>query len=60
MRLFFIVTTIMLIDGKVYIRDPWPLEGIGKGTGGVEAIVDLKAFSEFWLRARAVKFIVKK
>ncbi len=47
-----------VIDSKVYIKDPWPLEGIGKGSG-VEAIVDLEEFSKLWLRGGANKFNIK-
>ncbi|AJW64572.1 hypothetical protein VO54_03133 [Elizabethkingia miricola] len=48
-----------IIDNKVYIRDPWPIEGIGKGTGGVQAIVDLDDFAYVWLRGGASKFKIK-
>lgn len=47
-----------IIDNKVYIRDPWPIEGIGKGSG-VEAIVDLDDFAYVWLRGGANKFKIK-
>ena len=47
-----------IVGKKVHIRDPWPLEGIGKGKG-VEAIVDLDSFSYIWLRAGASKFKIK-
>ncbi|MDR4891691.1 MULTISPECIES: hypothetical protein [unclassified Chryseobacterium] len=47
-----------IIDNKVYIRDPWPIEGIGKGQG-VEAIVDLDDFAYIWLRGGANRFKIK-
>lgn len=47
-----------IIDNKVYIRDPWPIEGIGKGSG-VEAIVDLDDFAYVWLRGGANRFKIK-
>jgi len=47
-----------VIDNKVYIKDPWPMEGIGKGNG-VEAIVDLEEFSKVWLRGGANKYKIK-
>ncbi|WP_312299215.1 hypothetical protein [Chryseobacterium sp.] len=47
-----------IIDNKVYIRDPWPIEGIGKGQG-VEAIVDLYDFAYIWLRGGANRFKIK-
>ncbi|PTT76441.1 cysteine peptidase family C39 domain-containing protein, partial [Chryseobacterium sp. HMWF001] len=47
-----------VLDSKVYIKDPWPLEGIGNGSG-VEAIVDLEEFSKLWLRGGANKFNIK-
>ncbi|AJW64570.1 Peptidase C39 family protein [Elizabethkingia miricola] len=47
-----------IIDNKVYIRDPWPIEGIGNGNG-VEAIVNLDDFVYSWLKAGANKYKVK-
>ncbi len=47
-----------IIDNKVYIRDPWPIEGIGKGSG-VEAIVELDDFIYSWLRGGANKYRIK-
>lgn len=44
-----------IIDKKVYIRDPFPLEGAGKGPG-VEAILDLDDFAYAWLRGGASRF----
>ena len=39
-----------IVDNKVYIRDPWPLEEFSKGFSGVEGIVDLKDFIQSWKR----------
>lgn len=47
-----------IIENKVYIRDPWPIEGIGKGNG-VEAIVNLDDFVYSWVKAGANKYKVK-
>jgi len=47
-----------IIDKKVYIRDPFPLEGAGKGPG-VEAILDLDDFAYAWLRGGASRFKIK-
>ncbi|MDR6921315.1 MULTISPECIES: cysteine peptidase family C39 domain-containing protein [Chryseobacterium] len=47
-----------IIDSKVYIRDPWPIEGIGKGNG-VEVIVNLDDFVYSWVKAGANKYKVK-
>ncbi|GEN77849.1 cysteine peptidase family C39 domain-containing protein [Chryseobacterium hagamense] len=47
-----------IIDNKVYIRDPWPIEGIGKGNG-VKAIVNLDDFVYSWVKAGANKYKVK-
>jgi len=47
-----------IIDSKVYIRDPFPIEGIGKGNG-VEAIVNLEDFVYSWVKAGANKYKVK-
>jgi hypothetical protein len=48
-----------IIGNKVYIRDPWPIEGIGMSNFGVEAVVDLKEFSYAWLKGGAVSFHIK-
>ncbi|GEM_PF-737259 len=48
-----------IVDNKVYIKDPWPLEGIGKGDG-VEAIVSLEKFKNDWLRGGASCFKIIK
>ena len=47
-----------IIDNKVYIRDPFPIEGIGKGNG-VKAIVNLDDFVYSWVKAGANKYKVK-
>lgn len=47
-----------ITDNKVYIRDPWPIEGIGKGNG-VEAVVNLDDFVYSWVKAGANKYKVK-
>lgn len=47
-----------IIDNKVYIRDPWPIEDIGKGNG-VEAIIDLDSFSQAWAQGSNYRFQIK-
>lgn len=47
-----------IIDNKIYIRDPWPIEGIGKGNG-VEAVVSLEDFVYSWVKGGANKYKVK-
>ena len=52
-----------IVDNNVFIRDPWPLEGIRgveSGKPGVEAILDLEYFSNIWQKAGAVKFHIKQ
>ncbi|KMQ67097.1 hypothetical protein ACM39_15045 [Chryseobacterium sp. FH2] len=36
-----------IVDGKLHIRDPWPIEGIGKGSG-VRATIELEDFITQW------------
>ena len=45
-------------NGKVFIRDPWPIEGIGKGNG-VEAIIDETEFATIWAQGGNYVFKVK-
>lgn len=47
-----------IVGNKIYIRDPWPLEGIGEKSG-IEAIADLDEFSKAWLRAGANRYKIK-
>ena len=39
-----------IVGKNVYIRDPWPIEGISKTAKGVEAIVDIDDFIISWER----------
>lgn len=48
-----------IIDNKVFIRDPWPIEGINKGKG-VEGIIDLDDFSQAWAQGSNYRFQIKK
>lgn len=45
-------------ESERFIRDPWPIEGIGKASG-VEAVLDLEDFCEIWLRGGANRFQIK-
>jgi predicted double-glycine peptidase len=45
-------------NGKVIIRDPWPIEGIGKGSG-VEAIITEAEFAKIWAQGGNYAFKVK-
>ena len=45
-------------NGLVYIRDPWPIEGINKGKG-VEATVKLEDFEKVWSRTGKYAFWFK-
>ena len=45
-------------NGKVFIRDPWPIEGIGKGNG-VEAIISEDEFALIWAQGGNYMFKVK-
>ena len=51
-----------IIGNNVYIRDPWPLEGL-KGVEsskkGVKAILDLDYFAEIWEKTGGIKLRVK-
>jgi predicted double-glycine peptidase len=47
-----------IVDGKVYIKDPWSIEGIGKGNG-VEAIIDEKEFATIWAQGGNYVFKIK-
>uniref|UniRef100_A0AAU6WQ30 Peptidase C39 domain-containing protein n=1 Tax=Chryseobacterium endophyticum TaxID=1854762 RepID=A0AAU6WQ30_9FLAO len=46
-------------NGLVYIRDPWPIEGINKGKG-VEATIKLEDFEVAWSRTGKYAFWFKK
>lgn len=46
-------------NGLVYIRDPWPIEGINKGKG-VEATIKLEDFEAAWRRTGKYAFWFKK
>ncbi len=46
-------------DRLVYIRDPWPIEGISKGNG-VEATIELRDFDIVWSRTGKYAFWFKK
>ncbi len=49
------------IAGKeVFIRDPWPKEGIGLSPFGVEGIVDLDEFLKAWNFGFTAAFYLKK
>ncbi|NHN25544.1 hypothetical protein FIA58_007630 [Flavobacterium jejuense] len=48
-----------ILGDKVYIRDPWPIEGIGN-KNGIVAITSLEEFSKVWLRAGANKYSIKQ
>ena len=50
--------TYKIENGKVFIRDPWPVEGIGKGNG-VEAIISEDEFALFWAQGGNYMFKVK-
>jgi len=45
-------------DGKVFIRDPWPIEGINKGKG-VEAVINEAEFATIWAQGGNYMFKVK-
>ncbi|WP_312288381.1 cysteine peptidase family C39 domain-containing protein [Chryseobacterium gleum] len=45
-------------DGKVFIRDPWPIEGINKGKG-VEAVINETEFATIWAQGGNYAFKVK-
>ncbi|MDR2235426.1 MAG: hypothetical protein LBE92_04835 [Chryseobacterium sp.] len=45
-------------NGLVYIRDPWPIEGINKGKG-VEATIKLEDFETAWSRTGKYAFWFK-
>lgn len=49
-----------VVGNKVYIRDPWPIEGIGKGTGGVEATISEKEFGVLWAQGGNYGYKIKK
>ena len=51
-----------IIGNNVYIRDPWPLEGlkgIEAGKPGVEAILDLDYFAKIWEQTGGIMLKVK-
>ena len=51
-----------IIGNNVYIRDPWPLEGlkgIEVGKPGVEAILDLDYFAKIWEQTGGIMLRVK-
>lgn len=47
-----------IVDGKVYIKDSWPIEGIGKGNG-VDALIDEKEFAAIWAQGGNYVFKIK-
>lgn len=53
---------VIIVDkieaGKVFIRDPWPIEGITKGNG-VEAIINADEFSLIWAQGGNFAFKIK-
>ncbi|WP_294273900.1 cysteine peptidase family C39 domain-containing protein [uncultured Chryseobacterium sp.] len=55
---YHVVIVDKIVDGKVFVRDPWPPEGIGKGKG-VEAVIGLDEFADSWLRCGAYSYHVK-
>ncbi|BFO65636.1 cysteine peptidase family C39 domain-containing protein [Chryseobacterium sp. KCF3-3] len=55
---YHVVIVDKIVDGKVFVRDPWPPEGIGKGKG-VEAVIGLDEFADSWLRGGASSYHVK-
>ncbi|WP_276727847.1 hypothetical protein [Chryseobacterium carnipullorum] len=55
---YHVVIVDRIVDGKVFVRDPWPPEGIGKGNG-IEAVIGLDEFADSWLRGGASSYHVK-
>uniref|UniRef100_UPI00301D88E5 cysteine peptidase family C39 domain-containing protein n=1 Tax=Elizabethkingia meningoseptica TaxID=238 RepID=UPI00301D88E5 len=55
---YHVVIVDKIVDGKVFVRDPWPPEGIGKGKG-IEAVIGLDEFADSWLRGGASSYHVK-
>lgn len=55
---YHVVIVDKVVDGKIFVRDPWPPEGIGKGAG-IEAVIGLDEFADSWLRGGASSYHVK-
>jgi hypothetical protein len=55
---YHVIIVDKIVDGKVFVRDPWPPEGIGKGKG-IEAVIGLDEFADSWLRGGASSYHVK-
>lgn len=49
-----------IVGKEVFIRDPWPKEGIGLSPFGVEGIVDLDEFLKAWNFGFTAAFYLKK
>jgi hypothetical protein len=49
-----------IIGKKVYIRDPWPLEGFDKGKTGVEGIMDINDFADSWAKGYNFMYKIKE